>query len=84
MIQLQIKEELSRLAQLINSLSAEEYTTPISALSGGSIGAHCRHIIELFGCLINDYESGVVNYDARERDERIQEPNYSPPCPLWK
>jgi uncharacterized damage-inducible protein DinB len=72
MIQQQIKSELSRLSQLIGGLSTEEYTMPIPALSEGSIGAHCRHIIEMFGCLLNDYQTGTVNYDARERNEMIQ------------
>lgn len=44
------------------------YIHPVESLSGASIGQHSRHIIELYQCLLNGYETGMVNYDARKRD----------------
>ena len=31
-----------------------------------------RHIIELFECLLNNYEYGLINYDNRKRDVILQ------------
>ena len=60
---------------LINTLlliTDEQYTKPCTQLNGSSIGAHTRHIIELFKCLINGYDTGFVNYDDRKRNILIQ------------
>jgi len=37
-----------------------------------SIGGHYRHVLEHFHCLIEGLPSGVVNYDARRRNPRIE------------
>jgi hypothetical protein len=67
-----IHRTLSELSQLLDQLSNEEYTAPCASLSNATIGEHTRHIIELFQCLDNSYETGVVSYDHRKRDYRIQ------------
>ncbi|MEM6807476.1 MAG: DinB family protein [Bacteroidota bacterium] len=68
----QIKNELFRCAELIQAIDSADYSKSLPALSGASIGAHMRHIIELFQCLNNGYVQGVVNYDNRERNDLIQ------------
>jgi hypothetical protein len=50
----------------------EQYRKPSKNLFNYSIGQHVRHIIELFQCLVNGYEEGVVNYDKRKRDISIE------------
>lgn len=67
-----IKNNLDELIDLLNQLSSAEYTAPCVQLSNASIGEHTRHIIELFQCLDNQYESGILNYDKRERNTLIQ------------
>lgn len=67
-----INNNLDELIDLLKQLSNTEYTAPCVQLSNASIGDHTRHIIELFQCLENQYESGVVNYDKRERNIQIQ------------
>ena len=62
-------------AQLIDSvdqLTNEQYMQPLSTLSNATIGQHVRHIIELFTCLENGYETGFVNYEKRKRDYTIE------------
>ncbi|MBF2708423.1 DinB family protein [Flavobacterium soyangense] len=72
MLTISIHKTLTELLDLLSQLSNEDYTNPCEELSNSSIGAHTRHIIELFQCLQNQYESGTINYDNRLRDYGIQ------------
>ena len=67
-----IQYTLGGLSDLLTQLSPEQYTQPCQNLSGATIGEHTRHIIELFQCLQSQYESGIVNYELRQRDYAIQ------------
>jgi hypothetical protein len=67
-----VHNSLDELIGLLNQLSNQEYSKPCEALSNATIGEHTRHIIEMFQCLENFYESGIVNYDKRERNILIQ------------
>lgn len=67
-----LNKALDELVCLLNQLSNEDFTSPCKGLSNSTIGEHTRHIIEMFQCLENQYESGIVNYDKRNRDHRIQ------------
>ena len=67
-----VNNSLNELIGLLNQLSNSEYSKPCAALSNATIGEHTRHIIEMFQCLENFYDSGVVNYDKRERNIQIQ------------
>ena len=72
MLVLSIHKALKELSGLMAQLSDADYTNPCRELSNATIGAHTRHIIEMFQCLENQYDSGVVNYDSRKRDDAIQ------------
>ena len=67
-----LHKTLKELELLLNQLSNEDFTMPCKGLSNSTIGEHTRHIIEMFQCLENQYDNGVVNYDKRNRDYRIQ------------
>jgi hypothetical protein len=67
-----INNSLNELIDLVNQLSLQEYSNSCAELSNATIGEHTRHIIEMFQCLENQYDSGIVNYDKRERNTRIQ------------
>ncbi len=67
-----ISKALNELSVLVSQLSNEDYCSPCHDLSNATIGEHTRHIIEMFQCLENQYETGIVNYDHRKRDYRIQ------------
>ncbi len=67
-----LHKALNELVSLLNQISNDDFTTPCKALSNSTIGEHTRHIIEMFQCLENQYDNGVVNYDKRNRDYRIQ------------
>lgn len=72
MIYRSVINTLSELTDLLNQLNTQEYTNPVNHLSNATIGQHTRHIIELFQCLINNYETGTVNYDSRLRSRKIE------------
>jgi hypothetical protein len=56
----------------LDQLSGEQYVQPVQTLSNATIGQHVRHIIELFMCLENGYQNGIVNYEKRKRDYTIE------------
>jgi uncharacterized damage-inducible protein DinB len=37
-----------------------------------SAGAHLRHVLDAYRCFLLGLDSGLVDYDARERDRRIE------------
>ncbi len=61
-----------QISETLSQLSDAEYTRPSSILSAATIGQHVRHIIELFQCLEMGYEAGIINYEKRKRDHRIE------------
>ena len=67
-----INKTLNELLDLLSQISDNDYSCPCHELSESTIGEHTRHIIEMFQCLENQYENGVVNYDIRKRDYLIQ------------
>lgn len=67
-----INTSLNELIDLLHQLSHSQYSSPCAELSNATIGEHTRHIIEMFQCLENQYDSGLVNYDKRERNVHIQ------------
>ena len=63
-----IREFKSVLMQIPNSV----YHAPCEELDQATIGKHTRHIIELYQCLLQGYDSGEVCYDSRKRDKEIE------------
>jgi hypothetical protein len=67
-----IQHVFVQLSETLKQLSNEEYCKQSCILSNATIGQHMRHIIELFQCLETGYENGLVNYEKRKRDYRIE------------
>jgi predicted ABC-class ATPase len=67
-----IHHSLNEMIGLLQQLSDKDYTNQCKALSNATIGEHTRHIIEMFQCLENNYDTGLVNYDKRARNILIQ------------
>jgi hypothetical protein len=67
-----LKHNFSENIELLRQLTNDEYTQQNPELSNATIGEQMRHIIELFSCLIENYENGVINYDDRKRDIILQ------------
>lgn len=67
-----LRQQLNSLHQLMLQLDNDAYCYASPLLSNASIGQHTRHIIELIKCLCDGYETGIVNYDNRNRDKQIE------------
>ena len=65
---------LDQLSAFIQSLGKERYVKPLAFFQGATLGQHVRHSISFYVCLLEGISSaeGTVNYDARERDERLE------------
>ncbi len=70
-----INHNLNELIDLLLLLTNEEYTHKNNQLSNATIGEHTRHVVEMYFCLITNYEHGIVNYELRERNKAIE--NYT-------
>lgn len=66
-------KQLKQLSELISNLTDEEYSKPMEDTFKSSIGKHTRHIIEFYLAFNKGYKNGLLNYDKRKRDERIEE-----------
>jgi hypothetical protein len=67
-----------QLQDVLMAIGEERYSHACNSLFGASIGQHTRHIIDMFTKLEQGYHAGLVNYDHRERDARIEtEPTYA-------
>jgi hypothetical protein len=71
-----VTNTLQELSKVVQKISAQEFTLSYPALSNATIGEHTRHVLEMFQCLLEQYESGTINYDLRKRDVTLQtQPN---------
>lgn len=71
-LQKAVKNVFVQMIDSLHQLTDEQYQHPSVALSNATIGQHVRHVIELFVCLRQGYEPGVVNYEKRKRVIRIE------------
>ena len=67
-----IRNVFVQLSDSLEQLTPEQYKAQSNILFNATIGQHVRHIIELFIELNKGYDSGVVNYEKRKRDYRIE------------
>lgn len=60
-------EILRQTAEVIASLSQNDYTAPINGNHSGTIGGHVRHCLDHVSALLLGIETGEIDYDHRER-----------------
>jgi uncharacterized damage-inducible protein DinB len=65
------KNVLDQLLVVLDQINSDDYKR-VNATLGASIGQHVRHIIEFYLRLIKGLKTGIVNYDLRDRDIRIE------------
>jgi hypothetical protein len=69
-------EVVQQLTDLLEQLTSSQYSQSLAVLNGSSIGQHTRHIVEFYLCLLQGASSGVVDYDARERNFQLENDLY--------
>ena len=67
---------LDQLAKLVTDIQETDFTKPSEALSRSTIGQHLRHTLEFFVCFQQGFQNGIINYDKRLHDERIENDKY--------
>lgn len=65
-------EILDQGLSVLEKLSDQDYDTPFTLVYGGTIGGHYRHVLEHFSTLLSSFDSGLVNYDLRNRNQSIE------------
>lgn len=63
-------ESCARCTAVIELITQEQYSDPCGDVP--AIGPHLRHCIDHYRCLLRGLDAGTVDYDARERDERVE------------
>jgi len=62
----------NQLSFIINQIQKKDYQANLTILIENSIGKHVRHILDLFECLIESSETGILNYDKRKRCQETE------------
>jgi hypothetical protein len=64
---------LLQLKAFLLSIEESHYVDCSDLLLGASIGQHVRHVLEFYVCFKEGFSTGVVNYDLRKRDLRVEQ-----------
>lgn len=62
---------IDQLLEVLACLSDAQYRQPAPPCHSG-IGAHFRHILDHYDAFLGGLAQGIVNYDARQRDEQTE------------
>jgi uncharacterized damage-inducible protein DinB len=57
---------------MIRSLPAEKYNHIEKPYFESCLGKHIRHVLDHYLCFARDFESGVINYEQRQRESRLE------------
>jgi uncharacterized damage-inducible protein DinB len=57
---------------LLEALDDQKYTRRLTAVFASAVGSHYRHCLDHFQCLLDGLAPGVVDYDQRRRDVRVE------------
>ncbi len=63
---------LKEIKELLHNLTSQQFVTKLEILNDSSIGQHVRHILEFYQCLFKSHHTKEVNYDARQRDLKLE------------
>ena len=64
-------EALEQLVHFLSGLDEQAYTKAPNGVRFG-IGRHVRHVLDMYLALMQGLQSGLVDYDLRARDSRLE------------
>jgi len=67
-----VEDVLQQGCILLRNISGERYTHREEGPHGASLGAHYRHVLDHFLCLLEGLETGQIDYDQRRRSPEIE------------
>ncbi|MEO1036397.1 MAG: hypothetical protein AAFX44_12640 [Pseudomonadota bacterium] len=65
-------EQLAELARLLRALPPGGYSSTDDAVLATSIGAHVRHVLDHYDCLLHGLDRAEIDYACRSRDTRCE------------
>ncbi len=63
---------LRQALELLDTISDDVFRTPPPNMAPHRVSSHLRHILEFYECFLYGAGVGVVDYDARRRDEAVE------------
>lgn len=68
-----IDKNLQRGITLLTNITNEQYSDITVAPYYSSIGAHMRHVLDVFSCIVNGVEKGHIDFSDRKRNTLAEE-----------
>ncbi|CAM1371522.1 conserved hypothetical protein [Tenacibaculum litopenaei] len=68
-----IDKNLQRGITLLTNITNEQYSDKTVAPYYSSIGAHMRHVLDVFSCIVNGVEKGHIDFSDRKRNTLAEE-----------
>lgn len=68
-----VTELLGQGEDLLRQLEPEIYRRPVALAFDASMGSHYRHFLDHFSSLLRGLDDGVIDYDTRDRDPRLEQ-----------
>ena len=63
---------LCQALRLVDRLDDKSYSTTPPGFAPHRAGAHLRHVLEFYQCFLDGLEKSHIDYDARRRDENVE------------
>lgn len=63
---------LRQALSLIEEIDGATFASSPKQLTPHRIGSHLRHVLEFYQCFLNGVQSGHIDYDARQRNETVE------------
>ena len=70
-LEINILSHLDQLLELVSTLEDEQYTF-VPQGNSSSVGQHLRHTLEIFILLVENYDSGRLDYENRARNLELE------------
>jgi hypothetical protein len=68
----ELVEVLQQGRDLLKQIDDNIFLYTIPPIFNYGIGSHIRHCMDFYTCFLHGLETECINYDSRERDERIE------------